>query len=233
MGRLTDTVALVAGATGPVGEGIVRALLKAGCVVLVPVRSEARARKLAGYVSDVAEDRLITIQEDFGSEAGAKFLLDTVKWRYPELELVVAAPGEWWQGPTLSAVELGDWKTLLRNNLTTHLIIAKVFLTYLLRQNRGMYIMINSPAADQPRPHAGVTSVLAAAQKMMAQVLATENESARVRIHSLMVPEPGRTGNRPEAGTAKGGTAEQSGDYIVNLYTGAVPNPEDLFHYLP
>lgn len=233
MGRLTGKVALVAGGTGSVGEGIVRALLKAGCVVLVPVRSEARARKLAGYVSDVAEDRLITIQEDFGSETGANFLLDTVKWRYPELELVVAVPGEWWQGPPLNAVELTEWKTILRNNLTAHLIIARVFLTYLLAQNRGMYVMINSPAAEQPVPNAGVTSVLAAAQKMMAQVFARENENAKVRIHSLIVKKPVFTRKQPAAGGYEGKTAEQSGEYIVNLYTGAVPNPDDLFHYLP
>ena len=46
--------AVVAGGTGGVGEGVVKALLEADYKVIVPTRSEHKIARLREYVADVS-----------------------------------------------------------------------------------------------------------------------------------------------------------------------------------
>jgi NADP-dependent 3-hydroxy acid dehydrogenase YdfG len=57
MEKLDSKIALIAGGTGSVGEGIVRAFLKQGATVVVPSRTAERLEQLRGYLGELAKDR--------------------------------------------------------------------------------------------------------------------------------------------------------------------------------
>ena len=95
MASLEGAKIVVAGGTGAVGEGIVRALLKQGASVLVPSRSEERLRDLVAYCRDVATGELLTLVGDLGDEASARALQNRIFERYRELDVAVAALGGW------------------------------------------------------------------------------------------------------------------------------------------
>ncbi|HEY0132663.1 MAG TPA: NAD(P)-dependent oxidoreductase, partial [Nannocystis sp.] len=61
MAELRDKRCLIAGGTGGVGEGIVRAFLNAGATVFVPSRSAAKLDALAGSIAAKPRDRLVTL----------------------------------------------------------------------------------------------------------------------------------------------------------------------------
>lgn len=52
MAKLSGKIALIAGGTGGVGEGIVRAFLKEGATVVVPSRSSENLEQLRGYLGE-------------------------------------------------------------------------------------------------------------------------------------------------------------------------------------
>jgi len=67
-------VAVVAGGTGHVGEGIVRVLLREGMHVVVPSRDAARLEQLKRLLSEEPTDRLVLAPMDAGERRGAHAL---------------------------------------------------------------------------------------------------------------------------------------------------------------
>ena len=55
MGKLEGKTAFVAGGTGGVGEGIVRAFLDEGATVVVPSRKQENLDQLRGYLGSATE----------------------------------------------------------------------------------------------------------------------------------------------------------------------------------
>jgi len=63
MGKLDGIIALIAGGTGTVGEGIVRACFKEGAQVIVPSRSTEAINKLRELIGAHNNEQLITLRE--------------------------------------------------------------------------------------------------------------------------------------------------------------------------
>lgn len=220
--------AVVAGGTGRVGEGIVKTLLRRGARVFVPVRSEEKQRRLEEYVGN--DDRLVCIPAQLGDEESVARFRASVCERVDHLDLAVASVGGWYYGYSLHRMPTEDWHAVLHDNLTTHFLFMRAFLSLLHNQSDGTFVMINGGAADVPAPDAGIISVVAAAQKMMSCVLAEEAHGTNVRVYCLEAFHPVRTRRRGSEDSEDWVSAEQLGDYVVRLYHGAVANRNDVVH---
>lgn len=215
---LDGRIAIVAGGTGRVGEGIVKSFLTHGARVFVPVRSDGTRRRLEGYCEN--SSRLECIPAHVGDEESVARLREEILNRVDHLDLAVASLGGWYYGYSLHRMPTSDWHSVLSSNLTTHFLFMRAFLSVFHDQDDGVYVMINGGAADVPAPDSGVISVVAAAQKMMACVLAEEAHGTHVRVHSVEAFNPVRTRRRGSEDSDDWITAEQIGDYIVRLYAG-------------
>ncbi|MCI4651704.1 SDR family oxidoreductase [Phaeodactylibacter sp.] len=214
--KIKDKVAIVAGGTGSVGEGIVKVLLKEGARVIVPVRMESRGQKLKNYVQD--DPNLIVIQATPSEYRSNLELIKKVESKYGKIDLAVASLGGWYQKGRLDEVPLEDWLQIIENNLNSHFIFAKSLLEYFHSINAGTYIMINGGASEMVVPNAGPMSIIASAQKMMAQVISGEAQGTNIKVYSVAAFTPVITRTRPvgQPGWLK---AEDIGEYIVDLST--------------
>ncbi|HEY0552737.1 MAG TPA: SDR family oxidoreductase [Thermoanaerobaculia bacterium] len=219
MASLEGAKIVVAGGTGAVGEGIVRALLKQGASVLVPSRSEERLRDLTAYCRDVATGELLTLVGDLGDEASARALQNRIFERYRELDVAVASLGGWWQGKPLTSVDMPAWERILRENLTAPLLAVKM-LVPLLNPKTGSYVHVNGLNAEQPYPMAGPMAMVAAAQKSMALTLAEELSPTGIRVFELILG-PLQTRQRLRQGKVQQDwyTPEEIGLEIAGLVT--------------
>ncbi len=219
MASLEGAKIVVAGGTGAVGEGIVRALLKQGASVLVPSRSEERLRDLVAYCQDVAKGELLTLVGDLGDEASARALQNRIFERYRELDVAVASLGGWWQGKPLTSVDMPAWERILRENLTAPLLAVKM-LVPLLNPKTGSYVHVNGLNAEQPYPMAGPMAMVAAAQKSMALTLAEELSPTGIRVFELILG-PLQTRQRLRQGKVQQDwyTPEEIGLEIAGLVT--------------
>lgn len=92
--KLTDKIAIIAGGTGEVGEGIVRSLLKEGVVVIVPVRSPEKGARLRQYAEDHSNLHLFDTQQverDYNEE-----LVNRILEKFGRIDMAVASLGGWY-----------------------------------------------------------------------------------------------------------------------------------------
>jgi NAD(P)-dependent dehydrogenase (short-subunit alcohol dehydrogenase family) len=187
MGRLEGIISVVAGGTGTVGEGIVRAFLGEGATVVVPSRSPEAVDRLRGYLAGVPSDRLTTLIGNIGDVTDAERLRDEVVGCFGHLDAVVAALGGTWKEQLkLVDVPMETWRQFWESNLTPHYVAARTFLPLLAGRKGSSYTLIGGLSAVMTIPNYSVVSVNSAAQLMMAKVLMEEMKETSVRINQVM-----------------------------------------------
>jgi NAD(P)-dependent dehydrogenase (short-subunit alcohol dehydrogenase family) len=233
MKSLTNKIALVAGGTGGVGEGLVRALMMEDAIVMVPTRSAEKAEILRGYVSDITTGNLITLMGDTATLEGMHDLQNKIAARFDYLDIVVASLGGWWQGLPLTSVDMKTWQKILNDNLTSHFLVIKAFVPLLSHFRGASYFHINGFSADESLPMAAPVAMCAAAQKSLVQTLALELKPTGIKVYELILG-PMRTRQRIGMGHTNPNwfSPEDIGHYITDLYVGKNENGRQVLHYL-
>jgi NAD(P)-dependent dehydrogenase (short-subunit alcohol dehydrogenase family) len=208
---------LIAGASGAVGEGITRYMLQKGHRVTAIVRDEAKRASL---------EKVIRAETAAGAEIG--FIVNAYRTEEEisaltariaalgTVDIAIASLGGWYHGGELHQVPAGDWDRVLQNGLYSHFHFAKAVVPALEGQGGGTFVMINGGAAEFAVPHSGVISVVAAAQKMMSQVLHRELAPKNIRVYGVGAFALVRTRERENIPGLWLGPAEIAG-YILDL----------------
>jgi NAD(P)-dependent dehydrogenase (short-subunit alcohol dehydrogenase family) len=197
--QLKGQVALIAGGTGEVGKNIARAFLRMGATVAVPSRSAQELENLRDWLQEFPTDELVTIFGDVGKLEEAERIRGVLETRLGRLDAVVALLGGWQQGVPLVDVSMETWEGILRENLTTHFVVARTFLPMLMSRGLGSYTLIVGGAAETPVPLAGPCSVAGAAQLMLARALSEELKGTGVRLNEIIL-DPVESRNREDPG---------------------------------
>lgn len=187
MAKLAGMISVVAGGTGTVGEGIVKALLHEGATVVVPSRTADAIDRLRGYLAVVNTDRLVTLVGNIGDVNDAARLRDEILKRFAHVDAVVASLGGTWDDKSkLVDVSMETWRKFWGSNLTPHYVSARTFLPVLAGRKGSSYTLLGGLSAVMAIANYSVVSINSAAQLMMARVLMEEMKDARVRINQVM-----------------------------------------------
>jgi NAD(P)-dependent dehydrogenase (short-subunit alcohol dehydrogenase family) len=215
MGKLEGKIALIAGGTGGVGEGITRAFLQEGATVVVTSRKKENLDRLRDLTKDVST-RFVPIVGDMSDTDSADNLRNQILDKVERLDAVVASlNGRWNEDIPLTKTSLDDWKRMLDSNLTSHFIAARTFLPVL--QRGSTYTLIGGGAADKAIPNYGLVCVPAAAEIMLTNVLIEENKSSGIRINEVVLNSLIATRERPNDGHPEWLTADEVGKYTAWL----------------
>lgn len=189
MNPLENKVTLILGGAGNVGEGIVRAFLKAGAIVAVPSRKPEKLEELRTYLGEIAHpDKFIPIVGEITQIESAENIRDQLLKQFGQIDAVVASLGGWWFGnKPITEVAITEWQQYLDSNLTSHFIAARTFIPVLKERKGATYTLIGGSAAEVPIPNVSPVSIPAAGQLMLAQVLMQENKGSAVRINEVIV----------------------------------------------
>ena len=217
--RLTMKKILVAGGTGGVGEGIVRALLDAGHRVIVPSRSEARLDRLRRDVAGGPErsGRLVTFTGEIGTIGGALAIRDRIAREIGRLDVLIPSLGGWWEGGLLDATP-AVWDVVMDEMVRTHYVFAHIFVPVICAQaGGGRYIGIGGGAAYRPIRNSSLVSIAAAAQLMLTRALRQEIDDPAVDVLELVVDGPIRTRDSENIAAPDWMTADEVGRIVVEL----------------
>lgn len=223
-------VAVVAGGTGSIGEGVVKALLGRGYTVYVPVREKDHSDRLKRYVDHSPELHLFPA--DLCDVTALSTLRDTLLQEAGRIDAVIVSVGADYFGYRLHRMPRADWDRSVQDNLATHFNMQQVFLDHLRNANGGVYITLVGPEAEHILPDAGMRSIMAAAQKMMTRVLATESSDKAIRVHALTAHTTISTRNRGDNTNREWITAGELGDYVVGLVEETIPGCNEPLHEL-
>jgi NAD(P)-dependent dehydrogenase (short-subunit alcohol dehydrogenase family) len=216
--KLDGIIALIAGGTGNVGEGIVRAFLKEGATVVVPSRRAEALDQLREYLGPLATNNFVPLVGQIGQIEGAERLRDEILNRFGQLDAVVASLGSSWDGNLpLTQVPMEVWRQYLENNLTSHFVTARTFLPVLAQQKRGSYTLLGGSAAEVPIPNYSPVAIPAAGQLMLTKVVVEELRGSGVRINEVIAN--GWVLTRAKAGHGKSDwiTADEIGAFTAYL----------------
>ena len=232
MDELNGKVAIVCGAAGGVGEGIVKTLLKRKATVIAISRSAAKLELLRQYVSDIDSGQLHTLQGDLGNEEDALALQSKVYKLAKNLDLVIASLGGWWQGKPLTSVDISTWNRIMTENLTSHYLAIRMFIP-LLNPRSGYYFHINGYGGDKPYPMAAPVVMAASAQKTMVMCLAEELHPTSIRVYELQLG-PVNTRSRIAKGMGHEDWyyPEEIGEHIYRLMMGMTGTEHELVQKL-
>jgi 3-oxoacyl-[acyl-carrier protein] reductase len=172
---LSDRRVVIAGGTGDVGEGIVRAWLKTGAKVIVPSRTEGKVTRFREVLGDVVDtDRLHFVTGSYAEFDEVEALATRITDEHGPVTDVIAALGGWWQGKPLWEVSAEEWQRYYLDASTAHFASARAWSPRL--PEHGAYQLILGGSAVQAVPQASIISMQQAALLMMRRVLSVEVE---------------------------------------------------------
>ncbi|MBW7884369.1 MAG: SDR family oxidoreductase [Caldilineaceae bacterium] len=234
MTRLLHRKVLVVGATGGVGEGIVRALLERGATVIAVSRSAEKLDDLRTYLADAPSGELVPFvaRVDQDEQASAH-LYRQLRQQFDIVDSVVIAVGNWGEA-NVPLLDVTDriWAQSIADNLTSQFRAIRT-LTPLINPATGSLVHINGLSADLPFPGAALIGLTGAAMKSLVVTLAKECGPAGPRIYELILGVI-RTRQRERQGQNNPAwfTAYEVGQYVAGLVTGENPMVRETLHYL-
>jgi NAD(P)-dependent dehydrogenase (short-subunit alcohol dehydrogenase family) len=148
MSELEGKVAVVTGAAGGIGGGIVRSLSEAGASVVLSDYDGERLRAAAAAALGYADrDRVMAIEADVTSKREVERLAAATVDRFGGLDVLVNNAGVLRVGPTLEISE-EEWNLVLSSNLTSAFLCSQAVLPRMIEQGSGAIVNITSVAAD-------------------------------------------------------------------------------------
>jgi len=234
MNTLAGKTIVVAGATGGIGEGVTKLLLRHGATVVALSRTEDKLQGLTTYLSrESTDNNLITMQANLDQDQeGTRELHRRLRDRFGSFDGAVIAIGNWGNANN-RVIDVSDelWTQTLQDNLTSHFRALRA-LVPLLKQD-GALIHLSGLSADGPYPGAGVIAMTNAAKKSLVLTMAAELEATGPRVYELILG-PIRTRERVSRGLARANwyNPEDVGEFISELIQGETQASRNHLHYM-
>jgi NAD(P)-dependent dehydrogenase (short-subunit alcohol dehydrogenase family) len=191
---------LVAGGTGALGAGVLRALLEAGHPVT------------ASWVVDRERDR---VERDFGGAEGLSLVkadlmepagAEAAVAATPGLGAVVNLVGGFFSGPRAHETDVEEFDRMLRLNLRPGFLLARAAIPRLLESGGGAYVGVSARPAL--RPFAGSSAYSTAKAAVLAFVRALDADYAKdgIRCNAILpsvIDTPANRAATPDADFSK------------------------------
>lgn len=139
MEEFEDKVAVITGGASGIGQGIARALARAGSHVVVADIDEGAAQKSAETLRGLGV-RSLAVHTDVRENASVDALADAVQSEFGGLDLLFNNAGVYLGGEMRQATE-DDWRFVLDVNLDGVFRVGQKFSKILLEQGRGGHIV--------------------------------------------------------------------------------------------
>ncbi len=210
---LRDKVIFVAGGAGNVGSYIVKEFLNYNANVLTSTRNREKYEKLKSFVGN--RDNLKIFNLDITDNSVNYKVIEYVDKVYGRLDGVVVAVGSWFDAKKILDTEVEFLLDVFKQRFITHFIIAKLFLKYMVKLSRGVYLSLAGYHAEDPLDGYGSISVSGASQIMLSKILTKELKDYKdISVNTILMP-----------GLNTKIKGEKLANFIVNFFILNLNNP--------
>ncbi len=158
---LSSPVALVTGASGTLGQAVVRTFLTAGARLALVERSPD---KLETTFSDLpAEGRLLLGGVDMTDDLSVAQMVQTVVDHFGRIDVLVNTVGGYRAGADLDQAELSTWDGMMDLNAKTMVLACRHVVPHMRSQGSGKIVNIGARTAFKGQPGAAAYSASKAA----------------------------------------------------------------------
>lgn len=177
---LTNTSALVTGATSGLGRATAIRLAEAGADLAVVGRSESDLAQLAGSLAG-HEVEVLPLVADLADTAALGSLVDRAAEQLGGLGLLINAAATDSPG-TAEELTLADWERVLAVNLTAPFALVKAAFPHLRAHGRGLVVNVSSVAGRRGWAGAAAYCSTKFALTGLTQALAAEGRAHDIRV---------------------------------------------------
>jgi NAD(P)-dependent dehydrogenase (short-subunit alcohol dehydrogenase family) len=179
-------VALVAGGSGGVGQTICRRLSADGCAVAVGYRSNIDAAQ--GVVDDITDGggRATTVRLDLADAGGVAQAVETTVTTFGGIDTAIYAAGPYVQMHRVGDVSVEMMREVLEGDAQACFTFLQAALPS-LRERRGAFITLSTPAARRHVARDVLSSVPKAAIEALVRAVASEEGRQGVRANAVGV----------------------------------------------
>ena len=183
MGKLSEKVAIVTGASRGIGRGIAAALAREGATLVLNSRGADRLEALAAELR-AADSQVEALAGDVSQEDVVERLFARSLESFGRVDLLVNNAGAFDGGP-LDAFDIAAWDSVLATNLRAPFLCTRAALAIMKRQRSGRIINIGSISASRVRPHSAAYSASKHGLWGLTQVAALEGREYGVTVCCL------------------------------------------------
>jgi NAD(P)-dependent dehydrogenase (short-subunit alcohol dehydrogenase family) len=186
-----NRVAVVIGATGVVGSGIVRKYLDAGATVVGVSRAASKIEQLKLQMKIQGSERFIPVVGDFKDEASAgaaKKAIASALGGKP-IDHIVSVQGFIAFGKAPTETPAQQLKDALDDGLFNNLRAAQAFLPDLKGREGSTFTLVSGGLAHSPPPNVALwlATIKNASLNALTYALATETASDKVRVNTICI----------------------------------------------
>ena len=188
---------LVAGGTGALGAGVLRALLEAGH----PVTTTWLVERERERVEREFGDAVTLVEADLMEEAGAQAAVDAAG----DLGAVVNLVGGFSAGPPAHETELDTYEHMLRLNLRPGITLVRAAFPAMLERG-GAYVGVSARPALAPFPGSAAYSTAKAAVLAFVRALDADYAKRGIRSNAILpsvIDTPANRAAMPDADFSK------------------------------
>jgi NAD(P)-dependent dehydrogenase (short-subunit alcohol dehydrogenase family) len=210
-GVLGEKRVLITGATGGLGQAVVRAFLREGAVVAGVARR---------WPENEQRDGLLTVQADLGTPEGAETAVRALAERHAGIDAAVHLMGGFAMDGPVEATKIETWDRMMAINVRSAFLLFRAALPWMLQAGGGRLLAVGSRAGAERAPGAAAYAVSKAALHALVLNLAAELRPKGITVNAVLPGTIDTAANRaamPNADFAKWVAAEAIADTLVWL----------------
>lgn len=183
MGKLTNKIAVVTGASKGIGASIAKHLAAEGASVVVNYASSKEGADKVVAEIKAAGGRAIAVGANVANESEVEFLFDETKKAYGRVDILINNAGVYSFAP-LEAITVDFYKRIYDTNVLG-LIVATQKAAALFPTEGGSVVNIGSVVSSLAPPQASVYSSSKGAVDIITKSLAKELAPRKIRVNSI------------------------------------------------
>ena len=185
MDELRGRVVLITGATGALGDAVVREFADQQARLALTARSEADLGNLVAALGLPSEQVGVWAADVTRADDVAQ-LVSAVLARFGRLDCLLNLAGGWRGGQTVAETEVEAWDEALALNLRGAFLLSRAVLPAMIAQGWGRIVHISSRTALEPRAKQAAYAVAKMGLITLTDVIAAEVKGSGVTANVII-----------------------------------------------
>lgn len=200
-GEFDDKVVMITGASGGLGQTVVRRFYEAGASLALVERHKSDA--LEQMAADADANRWFTVTGDVTDPDSVRSAVEQIGAHYGRIDVLAHTVGGYAGGQPVHAVDLDVWQRMMTLNALSVYITAGTVASDMVKRDiaGSIVVVLARPALEGTKNHAAYAASKAAAQRIM-QSMAKELRAHHINVNGVIpgtIDTPANRNSMPDA----------------------------------
>ncbi len=214
----TDSVVLVTGASGNLGQATARAFAATHAKLALVGRDAARVRQALPHLT--VSDNTLVLPMDMRVPEAVQDGVQHIQQHFGRIDVLVNTVGGYKAGTPVHETPLETWDTMLTLNARTAFLISRAVVPGMLEQGRGKIVHVAARAGLNGSRKAAAYSAAKSAVIRLTESMSAELKHARLNVNCVLpgiIDTPENRAAMPNANFARWVPSKAIADIILFL----------------